>query len=51
MEGWGRGGDAEMTSDAHHWTYSEWLKHTVDKIVTLGLQAPAEHREAYLRSR
>jgi hypothetical protein len=36
-------------SDDGYWTYSEWLKHTVDKIVTLGLSAPAEHREDYLR--
>jgi hypothetical protein len=36
-------------SDAHYWTYSEWLKHTVDKIVILSLQVPVEHREDYLR--
>ena len=36
-------------SDAHYWTYSEWLKHTVDKIVTLGLSAPEDAREDYLR--
>jgi hypothetical protein len=32
-----------------YWTYSEWLHHTVEKIVTLGLSAPEEHRADYLR--
>jgi hypothetical protein len=32
-----------------YWTYSEWLRHTIDKIVVLGLSAPEEHREDYLR--
>ena len=36
-------------ADGHYWTYSEWLKHTVDKIVMLGLSTPEEHREGYLR--
>ena len=36
-------------SDAHYFTYSEWLDHTVNKIVTLGLSAPEEHRADYLR--
>ena len=36
-------------NDSHHWTYSEWLKHTVDKIVTVGLSAPQEHREHWFR--
>jgi hypothetical protein len=38
-----------MTDDGHYWTYREWRKHTVEKIVTLGLSAPEEHRADYLR--
>lgn len=39
-----------MTDDGHYWTYREWLKHTVDKIVTLGLAVPdPQNREGYLR--
>ena len=36
-------------SEDHYWTYSEWLKHTVEKIVVMGLSAPEEHRADYLR--
>jgi hypothetical protein len=36
-------------TDAHYWTYSEWLKATVDKIVKVGLSAPDEHREGWFR--
>jgi hypothetical protein len=36
--------------EPHYWTYSEWFKHTIDKIVTLALKhTPEEHRDAYLR--
>jgi hypothetical protein len=38
-----------MSDDIHYWTYAEWVKHTVDKIVSLGLAAPEEHRADYLR--
>ena len=39
-----------MTGDGHYWTYREWLGHTVDKIVTIGLSVPDEKtREDYLR--
>lgn len=32
-----------------YWTYKEWAHQTVEKIVTLGLAAPEEHRADYLR--
>ena len=32
-----------------HWTYEEWAENTVEKIVTMGLAAPAEHRADWLR--
>jgi len=32
-----------------YWTYSEWAHHTVEKIVSMGLAAPEEHRADYLR--
>ncbi|HKD23562.1 MAG TPA: hypothetical protein VKB71_16210 [Rhizomicrobium sp.] len=38
-----------MSHDGHHWTYSEWLENTVEKIVRMGLSAPEEHRADYLR--
>jgi hypothetical protein len=31
-----------------YWTFSEWVEHTVGKIVKLGLAAPEEHRAGYL---
>jgi len=34
---------------SEHWTYVEWEENTVDKIVTMGLSAPEEHRADYLR--
>ena len=34
---------------SHHWTYLEWQGQTVEKIVTMGLSAPEEHRADYLR--
>jgi hypothetical protein len=38
-----------MTDDGY-WTYREWLKHTVNKIVKLGLAVPdPKEREGYLR--
>ena len=36
-------------ADPHYFTFSEWLAHTVNKIVTLGLAAPEEDRGDYLR--
>jgi hypothetical protein len=36
-------------SDGHHWTYTEWVHRTVEKIVSLGLHLPPEHRADYLR--
>jgi hypothetical protein len=39
----------KVADDGHHWTYVEWLEHTIDKIVKLGLSAPEEHRADYLR--
>ena len=36
-------------TDGRHLTYSEWLDYTVNKIVTLGLSAPEQDRDAYLR--
>lgn len=38
-----------MSDDAHHWTYSEWLENTVEKIVRTGLSAPEDVRADYLR--
>ena len=38
-----------MSDNGQHWTYAEWIKHTVDKIVKMGLAAPQEHRADYLR--
>ena len=35
--------------NGNHWTYAEWEENTVEKIVTMGLSAPAEHRADYLR--
>ena len=35
--------------DGHYWTYREWLRNTVDKIVRLGLSVPDQAREDYLR--
>jgi hypothetical protein len=32
-----------------HWTYREWAHHTVEKIVTMGLALPEEHRADYFR--
>ena len=32
-----------------HFTFSEWLAHEVEKIVTVGLSAPEEHRADDLR--
>lgn len=39
--------DAQMNGD--YWTYAEWQVHTIDKIVKIGLSAPEEDREDYLR--
>jgi hypothetical protein len=36
-------------NSGHHWTYKEWVDHTIEKIVGLGLKAPPEHRADYLR--
>ncbi|WP_125954184.1 hypothetical protein [Novosphingobium sp. MD-1] len=36
-----------MSSD--HWTFRQWENNTIEKIVTTGLAAPAEHRADYLR--
>jgi hypothetical protein len=36
-------------TDPHYWTFSEWLRETVNKIVIFGLSAPEEQREDYLR--
>ena len=38
-----------MSDDGHHWTYAEWIKHTIDKIVNMGLAAPEKDRADYLR--
>ena len=35
--------------DGHYWTYSEWVKHTVGKIVELGLSVPDKHKADYFR--
>ena len=35
--------------DGHYWTYREWVKHTVGKIVQLAPGVPDEFREDYLR--
>lgn len=35
--------------DGNYWTYAEWEVNTIDKIVKVGLSAPEEHREDYLR--
>jgi hypothetical protein len=32
-----------------HWTFSEWERRTIDKIVAMGLAVPEEHRADYLR--
>jgi hypothetical protein len=32
-----------------HWTYSEWEKNTIEKIVTMGLAAPDKDHADYLR--
>lgn len=32
-----------------YWTYDEWAENTIEKIVTLGLAAPEEHRADWLR--
>jgi len=32
-----------------HFTYDEWAAHTVEKIVSMGLPLPEEHRADYLR--
>ncbi|RZF63495.1 hypothetical protein EWE75_15770 [Sphingomonas populi] len=32
-----------------HWTYDEWAMNTVEKIVTLGLALPDDHRADWLR--
>jgi hypothetical protein len=32
-----------------HWTYDEWAANTVEKIVTMGLALPDEHRADWLR--
>jgi len=32
-----------------HWTYSEWAENTIEKIVTMGLALPEEHRADWLR--
>ncbi|HZF46402.1 MAG TPA: hypothetical protein VEZ26_08705 [Sphingomonadaceae bacterium] len=32
-----------------HFTYNEWAKHTVEKIVSMGLPLPEEHRADYFR--
>lgn len=42
-------GIGSQMTDPHYWSSREWLAATVDKIVTLGLSAPEEHRDAYLR--
>lgn len=36
-------------TDPHCWSFRERLAATVNKIVVLGLSAPEEHREDYLR--
>ncbi len=36
-------------NEGRYWTHTEWLKHTVDKIVVMGLNVPEEHRADYLR--
>jgi len=33
----------------NHWTYDEWATNTVEKIVTIGLMLPEEHRADWLR--
>jgi hypothetical protein len=36
--------------DGHYWTYREWVRHTVNKIATLGLGvSDPKDREAYVR--
>jgi hypothetical protein len=42
-------GMTPMAKRLHYFTFSEWLAHTVNKIVTLSLSAPEEHREDYMR--
>jgi len=32
-----------------HWTYDQWATHTIEKIVTMGLMLPEEHRADWLR--
>lgn len=34
---------------AECWTYNEWAENTVEKIVTMGLMLPEEHRADWLR--
>ena len=34
---------------SNHWTYTEWKHQTVEKIVSLSLAAPEEHRADYMR--
>jgi hypothetical protein len=36
-------------AEPHYWTFSEWQRATIDKIVVLGLGAPEEYRADYLR--
>jgi len=38
-----------LTMSGDHWTYKQWEDGTVEKIVTMGLLAPEEHRADYLR--
>jgi hypothetical protein len=35
-------------SNDGHWTFAEWAEHTTNKIVTLGLSRPEEHRADYI---
>jgi len=32
-----------------YWTFNEWTRHTVEKIVTLGLAASEDDKADYLR--